>query len=437
MPARKMKLPKTNGEAIRALQSEEPLGPGDPRYVDLSKGRGVSSRSRIRKQLEYKALHQQLYICFASHRGAGKTTELNRLREEIASRYFTVYLQANVEMNPLSIELDDLLLVMARSVEAEVRAGGVQLDPKLLDEVADWFASVVESTSVGKTYKAEIEGEVKAGLPVPRFASWMSRVTALFRVETNHREEMKKELRKYPGDLLDRMNGLLRAAHEELKRQRNQELLVIIDNLDRYDPNLIDKLLIKSADQITTLACNIIFTPPIALVYQPQSGRAEDLYAVEVMPSVKLREQADRYDVVQGDGAELLLELLGRRINLDALIPERSDRLKLIRASGGSSRELVRLTRDAFLNTDGPLTAAVVEQTVTKQRGEMRSTINLNGWARVLAGIMRTKQPVEDATCLQVLFHRYAFQFNGTIWYDVHPLVAEIPEILDASKQQE
>lgn len=433
MSQKKIHLPSTADEATRALSFEEPLGPGDPRYLDLSPGRGEDTRARVRKLLESKPLGQQRYVWFASHRGAGKTTELNRLQEEIRHRYFTIYLEANVEMDAISIEMDDLLLVMAARVEVALREAGVALDPKLVDEVAQWFATVVESTEAGRAYKMEIEGEVKAGLTTPIFASWMSRITSLYRVETAYRTQVKNELRKYPGTLLQRMNQLLRTAHEELKRQRNQELLIIIDNLDRYDPEVIDRLLLKSADQITTLACNLIFTPPIALVYQPDSGTAEDLYSVEVMPSVKLREQADAYDQLSGKGVELLLGLLGRRIDLDVLIPSHEDRMKLVRASGGSARELMRVVLDAFLYTDGPLSSRVVDKAVNRHRGAMRTKINLNGWADVLARIARTKQAVNDPDCLKVLFFRLAFQYNETIWFDIHPLLAEVPEIQDAS----
>ncbi|WP_437563578.1 hypothetical protein [Sorangium sp. So ce542] len=33
---------------------------------------------------------------------------------------------------------------------------------------------------------------------------------------------------------------------------------------------------------------------------------------------------------------------------------------------------------------------------------------------------------------MDVLFHRLAFKYNGEGWYDVHPLVAEIPEFQNA-----
>ena len=33
---------------------------------------------------------------------------------------------------------------------------------------------------------------------------------------------------------------------------------------------------------------------------------------------------------------------------------------------------------------------------------------------------------------MDVLYQQLAFKYNGTIWYDVHPLVAELPEVLAA-----
>jgi hypothetical protein len=52
--------------------------------------------------------------------------------------------------------------------------------------------------------------------------------------------------------------------------------------------------------------------------------------------------------------------------------------------------------------------------------------------AKTLLKLVRSKQIFPDKTCMDVLFHRLAFKYNGDGWYDVHPLVAEIPEFVDA-----
>ena len=45
-----------------------------------------------------------------------------------------------------------------------------------------------------------------------------------------------------------------------------------------------------------------------------------------------------------------------------------------------------------------------------------------------LVTIARDKQISDDPRAFEVLFYYLAFKYNGEGWYDIHPLVAEIPE---------
>jgi hypothetical protein len=52
-----------------------------------------------------------------------------------------------------------------------------------------------------------------------------------------------------------------------------------------------------------------------------------------------------------------------------------------------------------------------------------------------LVRIAHDKQIYPDQKCLDVLFHHLAFKYNGDGWYDVHPLVAELPEFERARRE--
>ena len=62
------------------------------------------------------------------------------------------------------------------------------------------------------------------------------------------------------------------------------------------------------------------------------------------------------------------------------------------------------------------------------RRQRLRDLVNANGWMATLVRVATNKQIFEDERCLAVLFNRLAFKYNGDGWYDVHPLVAELPE---------
>jgi hypothetical protein len=111
------------------------------------------------------------------------------------------------------------------------------------------------------------------------------------------------------------------------------------------------------------------------------------------------------------------------------MIPERAARDRLISSSGGAIRELLELvSQAAFMARGSVITAEDVERAVSRRKQRLRDLINANGWMDVLRRLAREKQIFPDDDCLAVLFHRLAFKYNGSGWYDIHPLVAELPE---------
>lgn len=98
-------------------------------------------------------------------------------------------------------------------------------------------------------------------------------------------------------------------------------------------------------------------------------------------------------------------------------------------ASGGAIRELLELAHDSVLDVDRlPITLPQVERVLERRRQKLRDRIDVNGWLEPLVAIARSKRLTEDPKCLEVLFQRLAFHYDGEVWYDVHPLVTEIPD---------
>ena len=152
------------------------------------------------------------------------------------------------------------------------------------------------------------------------------------------------------------VNTLLGAAGNRLQ-QDGLQLLLLIDNMDRYEPKAIDDLLVQSADRFKALACHLIVTPPISLVLRPESQALEAVFRCEIMPTVRLREKGQGYREFSGPGRDSLLEALGKRIDIDRLIPDLGVRDRLVAASGGAIRELLQLAQDVTLEADGDVFA--------------------------------------------------------------------------------
>ena len=437
MTAHTLHPARTLDAATPALNFEEPLDAGDARYVDLSPLRGHDSRRMLRRLFERKQGGTFGHLAIVSHRGAGKTTELHQLAHELRGRYEPVYLAANVELDPIEFSVEDLLLVLCREVVQRMQAWGLPIDAERLQAVHRQLADIVRTTSAGRAYLAELKGGAQAAGPLA-FLGLTGHLTALNRQETQDRTEVRERLRQFPGALMEAVNQLLEQARRALKAASGRELLLIIDNLDRYDPEVMDRVLVQQGDRFRELRVDLLVTPPIALLYRPLRGDLTNAFQVEVMPSVRLHGPDERdYRHIDPPARELLLGALGRRIDLDALVPDPAARDRLLVGSGGSIRELLELAQSASLFADDRIDADAVERAIQRRKAALRDLINANGWAPTLALISRSRQarpapgPQGQQHLMEVLYRRMAFKYNGEGWYDVHPLVAELPELTE------
>ncbi len=419
----------TNALNLGALPAESPW------RVDLSPGRGRDATAPLERLLMRTPGDQFIRAAFVSHRGAGKTTELNQLMARLETEgdlpYTCIYFQANVELDANRFAIEDLLLVMARVVEQKMREElGISLPPAKLGEIEEWFASAVVEKVMGREFVGEIRTQAEAQTGVPLVARLLARMTALVKTESEYRERIERQLRKYPGALTNAINAFLDCVRTKLAGE-DRRLLIIVDNMDRYAPSIIDPVLIQDADRFRELHANIVFTPPISLIYAPVSQSIENLYRTFELPTVRLRGKQDAYAEVGPPGKALLEAVIGKRISLDTFLPDEDMRRRILFASGGAVREVLRIVQAATLEVDAPpITWEAVERVLADMRRRLRDRANLNGWWDVLVRIAGTKQLPDDAReiCHQLLFQRLVFQYNGEGWYDVHPLITEIPE---------
>ncbi len=376
-----------------------------------------------------------LYTAFLSHRGAGKTTELKRLCADIKAHFECYYFDANAQLDPQHLTTEDLLLALTFGVEEHFEKLGKPLPSKPMAQVHQWFADIVRTTKWGLGFNMNGEAAIGGGIDVPYITilpKIKAELKAVLRTESDFRKEVREAFRRYPSALITAVNRVMDAAQERLNEtDKDRRLLVVIDNLDRYDPEVVDALLIKR-NLLRDVRVNLIVTPPIALYYRPLGEPLTHHYECEVMNTIRLRDSKQKYDEFAEDGLgyKLMEEALAKRLDLNNLIPELAARKRLISASGGAIRDLIRLTREAAFRADGgQIRRDAVEKAVKLLKNELRDRINANGWAPTLAKIALDKQVHEGQSCMLVLFQRLALKYNGDGWYDIHPLAAELPEV--------
>mgnify|MGYP000449587431 CR=1 FL=1 len=117
-------------------------------------------------------------------------------------------------------------------------------------------------------------------------------------------------------------------------------------------------------------------------------------------------------------------------MDLERLIPDKSAQARLVLASGGTVRDLIDFTRQATLVAKGKsvITCEDVEYIAVKERSGLRDQIDLSGYWPAIGKLAAAKRLIDDPHCNDLLFYRLAFHYNGENWYDIHPLIAELPD---------
>ncbi len=408
-----------------------PLPAGDSRWVDFKKIRGEDVQRRFRSLLIKPQIAKGAFshITFAGHRGSGKSTELLQLSAMLeANRFFVVYCQANEELDIADIEYSDLLLA-ASKVLVEKVGQKFSLNEALLSQLTDWFAEVTDIKIEEVKKDIQLQASAEAGVNIPFLARFLGRVTALLKGTQDHRTEIRKKVLKSPDQLIFSVNQIIDECHLAITKGGSyEELLLIFDNLDRYPPETVRKVLVDQADNLKRLRCNIIYTVPISLIYDPRGTALPDVFKSVVLPMIKIREKGQGWGQTYEEGISSLVEVINRRVEIDQVFSRSALVKRIASQSGGSLRELMRLVQEACIETVGDkIDDVAIEKAIIKVRSELTRHMPHTYFAE-LASIHKNRDTDNTPEHRSILFYRYALEYNGDRWVDVHPLIYDLPD---------
>ncbi|MDJ0837458.1 MAG: hypothetical protein QNK37_13150 [Acidobacteriota bacterium] len=426
----------------RACDPAEPLGPGDSRYADWDELRqGIGSGDLIQDMMRTNgAFHQG---CLCGHRGCGKSTELLRLKDWADKNGFlAVRAEVDVHFGLIDLQFSDLFLLAGTAVEEAMAAFDKPLPQKLLGDVVSWFADIIREDKDVTGSELKTEATAQLGGNLFGLAKLLAKFTAGVKAGSEHVLKVRSRIQNYPDSLIHLTNNLLDAANKALEESgRERGLLLIFDNLDRFNPDCIDKVLFRSAELIRKLRSHAVFSIPIGLELDPLSGPIQDHYGFSVvLPMLALRQAHHPWDEnvaasrYRDDAVELVRKGLAKRIDLGALFESIEDVDLLIKYSGGCIRDLMHLLKMSYRYNTGP---KIDHRAVTRAVQSMQAAYvrrlqkrDYEGLARVAVEKTKLHDDVD-----RFLYHRYALEYQGTDgipWLDVHPLIVEIKEFRNA-----
>lgn len=414
-----------------AFQPFYPLPPGDPAYVDCREVRGDGDiLIDLGRNIQYSEKNTcQLY---AGHRGAGKSTELLRLKKDLEDKgYCVVYFAADEQdINPEDTAYTDILLACTRHLLETLK--NANPEPLL-----DWLTPRWEDLKDLANLEISLEN-LKADVLVTQFA----KLTANIRTQPSLRQEIREKLDPHTTTLIEALNKFI--ADEKKKfSSGDSQLVVIADNLDRIVPipqddgrKNYDEIFLDRSEQLKALDCHVIYTIPISMVYSNRATELRNIYDdPKVLPMIMV--QTPEGDVKES-GINKVKELIGKRVakinpelSIETEIFESEEILnRLCLTSGGHVRELMLLMRDAIKRTDNlPLSPRVVQRAITEGRTPYIRAVEQEQW-QILKKVYDSKKIENDLEYRDLLFNRCLLEYcffdeegERQTWYDVHPLL--------------
>lgn len=409
-------------DLYRNCDPDFPLPATDERYVDLSESRGtgnlVNSIARSIRRSRDDQYHQ---ILLTGHRGSGKSTELFRLKQKLESNdVFTIYIDTEDQLDIGDINYLDVLLCIAKEVYRQLDKQAIQLNSDLLNDLVQWFADRVIEDKESIDYQGSIKAEVGAKAPIP-FLKLLAKLTAEIKAGSSRRETTRLVLEKEKAVFIQKLNTLIDNAKSSVKRAGKQDLVLIIDGLEKMPYRLMPDgqsihahLFVHNAEQLKAPNCHIIYTVPISLIYS--NNLLDHFGMTEVIPMVKLNEK----------GIEDLKTVIAKRANIELLFENPSDIDELIKLSGGVMRDLIHLLRECT-DTDEPQISTVEVQNALKELTFTYDRLVKNNEIEALRFVAKKRRATGEEEYARLLHLRLVLEYrNGEPWADVHPAVKRI-----------
>lgn len=412
----------------------EPLLADDEAYVNYQAVRGDKN---IVDELGQHISWSDEPTCslFSGHRGCGKSTELLRLQQHLEEEGYKViyFATEKSDIDPEDAGYIDILLACTRHILQELEGTSETL-------LRDWLKNIWDS----------IKEFIPTDIKLSSVAIKIPFITLSVNLHGNPtiRKKIRKSLEPHSVKLLVALNEFISDAEKKLGQQK---LVLIVDNLDRIPPiyneksgkTNLEEIFIDRSGQLTGLACHVVYTVPISLVYSDKAMHlGEDRYEpIICLPVIKVREKKTR-ELYQ-PGVDVMLTLVKKRMKMAAdydikTIFGNEEIIKdLCLISGGHLRNFVYLLRATLRNLPK---AQTVDKAIHKAIVEMRepyiSGVNEEDWSR-LATVYSEQYMPNETKYRNLLFSRSILEYYegdnvNDKWQDVHPVIWEIEKFKQA-----
>jgi nucleoside-triphosphatase THEP1 len=361
---------------------------------------------------------------FSGHRGSGKSTELARLTQRLGDQFRVVEFSVMQELDLFELQYVDVLLGLALELAGLATEEDIDVKESVLEHVFQFARDVTEEVQVEEHDGAEVGASLNA------FAASLS---AKLRAEDVTRRTVRENVSRRITELLESIELLTK----EIERVTGQDLLVVIDDIDKVDLSTAKSMFFEHASTLSEPPLSIIYTFPMPLRHDNSFQQVRNSFSnVKILPNIKTQE---RDGTPFEPGLETTEHIVTKR--LETVLIEENALDELARLSSGVPRQLVILVRQACLDTlkegRGVIDTAAVQAAANQQRREYE--VLLDRSQRELLKEVHTNKAINNDEPHRALLHNLSvLQYrNDDVWYDVHPIVLPLIEVDEDSAESD
>jgi energy-coupling factor transporter ATP-binding protein EcfA2 len=427
--------PQTLWEVSDQLRYDEPLEADDPRFVETELARGATYNSNLLRHLGVepnslvlKKARSDCYTLYCGHRGSGKSTELRRLTKKLhgAEKYWVVFLDVVRELDTNNLQVADVLLTLARQLLKRLEDEQINLDQVFLTRLENWFKERIESHAATKEFASDVQAGASAKSGIPFIGELFAAITNSFKVNSTHKEELRRIIKNSFTEFADSFNLLIEAAETELKKQgKGQKLIFIIDGTDRLDGADSRRFFLTDVHQLQLIRSNFVYCAPIYLTHEG-SQIHQSFSLVFRLPMIKLSEKQSASPIDQGYST--MRKIIYRRADRHLFDLETTVDY-LIQYSGGHPRDLLRLLNYAFQLAEGELfNQDAAEKAVKKLATEYRRILEAQDYSLLREVDRAPPERAQNSEETRKLLFNLALLEYDDYWWQSHPAIRTLPD---------
>lgn len=386
-------------------------------YIDTLTTRSSDVSSQIKK-LKYDCIlpNNNYSHLLLGHRGCGKSTELNKLIQELESENYLVYkIKCLEEIDIYNIDKNDILLLVSNALMEIAEKNKINIPNFLSKNIYDFFKvkEIIE--------EEENKNEINAGVAL----SLLLKLKGEIRYGTSKRKIIREKLQNNVGNWLLNIYELKNIIY-----QTKQNLpILIFEDIDKI-PNPQDALAIFNNSIFSNLQFPVIFTFPISVAFSGEFTPIRNQYKIHFLPMIKTH---DKNNNDYTEGINVIKKIIYKRAE-KSLFEDEAITL-LIKKTGGILREVFESINKAafraYTRNSKIVETEDIKRALVELQSDYRRTIVTGDYEKLMK-IYRTKKDIDDEEnadkMLKYLQSQVVLEYNGEQWFDVHPLVYDFVE---------